>query len=127
MGILQIPLDIHKGDIEQATDDCVALYNCSQHLSDKGVVIEQLVGSAIEGLAMGKIYDLLGEGGLSVNMFAELHQTVEKAYIENISPVDWSLEKAFWYDMIQRRFTDDGRGGGRGESGGAQLVGGGTP
>ena len=113
MGILQITLDIHKGDIEQATDDCIALYNCSQHLSDQGLVIEQLVGSAIEGLAMGKIYDLLGEGGLSGNMITKLLQTVEKAYIENISPMDWSLEKAFWYDMIQRSFTDDGQGGGR--------------
>ncbi len=30
-----------------------------------------------------------------------------------MAPMDWNLEKAFWYDAIQRAFTDDGKGNGR--------------
>jgi hypothetical protein len=77
------------------------------------VAIEQLVGVALKAMAMSVICDLLGQTDLSAEDLLRLQQTVEADYDPNIAMMDWSLEKAFWYDEIQRFFTDDGNGGGR--------------
>ena len=110
---LQIPFDINAGRTQQAFDDCVALYHFGQHLSVQGVAIEQLVGVAIESLAVGTVYDLLSQVEVPVEDLQRLQKIVAQGYDPDIAPADWSLEKVFWYDEIQRSFTDDGHGNGR--------------
>ncbi|RKY04322.1 MAG: hypothetical protein DRP56_10170 [Planctomycetota bacterium] len=110
----QVPFDIHQGNTEQATDDCIALYRFGQHISSQGVVIEQLVGTSVEAIAMRVIRDyLLNQAELSADDLLRLQKMIEKVYDPDIAPMDWSLEKAFWYDVIQRSFTNNGRGSGR--------------
>jgi hypothetical protein len=113
MALFQIPLDIHQENIKQAVDDSIALYRFGQHISSQGVVIEQLVGVSLKAMAMSVIDDLSGQTDLSAEDLHCLQQIVEGDYDPNIAMMDWSLEKAFWYDQIQRSFTDDGNGGGR--------------
>jgi hypothetical protein len=112
MAVLQIPFDIYTDQIQQAVDDSFALCNLGQHLN-QGVAAEQLVGVALESLAVGAVYDLLVQVEVSGKDLLRLQQIVEKSYDPDIAPADWSLEKAFWYDEIQRSFTDDGHGNGR--------------
>ncbi|RKY05001.1 MAG: hypothetical protein DRP56_09405 [Planctomycetota bacterium] len=109
----QIPLDIHRGNTKQAVDDSIALYIYGQHLHSQGVLIEQLVGVAIEAMAISGITDVLSQVDLSASELHRFQKIVEKDYDPDIAPMDWSLEKAFWYDAIQRAFTDDGQGNGR--------------
>jgi hypothetical protein len=113
VGCFQIPLEIRQGNTKQAVDDSISLCIYGQHLLSQGVVIEQLVGIAIESLAMSVVYDLLDQVELPASDLLRLQQVVEKDYDPDIAPMDWSLEKAFWYDAIQRSFTDDGQGSGR--------------
>jgi hypothetical protein len=115
MMYFQIPFDIYKGNTRQAFDDSVVLYHFAHHLSGQGVVIEQLVGVSIESGAISSVYDLLSQ--VQIELSAEdlllLQRLAEKNYTPDIAPMDWNLEKAFWYDEIQRSFTDDGQGNGR--------------
>lgn len=113
MMYFQIPFDIHKGHVKQATEDCIGIYYFSQHLLSQGVAIEQLVGVAIESIAMSSVYDLLSQVDVPPDDLLRLQQIVAKDYKPDTAPMDWSLEKAFWYDQIQRSFTDDGQGSGR--------------
>lgn len=109
----QILSDVHNGNIHQATEDTIRLYRFGQHLSSCGVAIEQLVGIAIESIAMFVAEQLLHKVELPAEDLYRLQQIVEIDYDPYIAQMDWNLEKAFWYDLIQRTFTDDGNGGGR--------------
>ena len=113
IAILQIPLETHQGNIEQAVNDSIALYRFGQHILSQGVPIEQLVGTALKSLAMGSIKDLLGRAELSAEELLGLQQIIEADFDPNTAFMDWSLEKAFWYEEIQRSFTSDGQGNGR--------------
>lgn len=112
MAVLQIPFDIYKDQAQQAVDDSFALCNFGHHLN-QGVAVEQLVGVAIESLAGGPVYDLLSQVEVPIEGLQRLQKIVAQGYDPDIAPADWSLEKAFWYDEIQRSFTDDGQGNGR--------------
>jgi hypothetical protein len=113
MSMFQIPYDIYKGRTHQAVDDCIALYRFARHLLAQGVVIEQLVGVAIEAVARGSVSELLSQSDLPAENLLRLQLLIEEGYNPGAVPMDWSLEKAFWYDEIQRSFTDDGQGNGR--------------
>ena len=113
MMYFQIPFGIHKGRVKQATEDCIGIYYFGQHLLSQGVALEQLVGVAIESIAMSSVYDLLSQVDLPTDDLLRLQQIVAKDYKPDTAPMDWSLEKAFWYDQIQRSFTDDGTSDGR--------------
>jgi hypothetical protein len=76
-------------------------------------VIEQLVGVAIQSVAISAIYDLLDQVDVSADDLLGIQKTVQEDYQPDTARMDWTLEKAFWYDMIQRSFTDDGCGNGR--------------
>jgi hypothetical protein len=110
---LQIPLEIHQGNIKQAVNDSIALYRFGRHILSQGVAIEQLVGVALEAMALGTFEDLPGQTELSADDLLRLQQVVETDYDPTVAMMDWSMEKAFWYDQIQRSFTDDGKGSGR--------------
>jgi len=112
MSMFQIPFDIYKRQTQQAVDDGIALYRFAQHLN-QGVVLEQLVGVAFEGMAISAVYDIVSQIEVPEKNLLELQQIIEKNYNPEMAPMDWSLEKAFWYDEIQRSFTDDGEGNGR--------------
>lgn len=47
---------------------------------------------------------------------------LENQFSNQEAVVDLEAEKAFWYDLIQRGFTDDGRGGGRALKEGVPFV-----
>jgi hypothetical protein len=50
---------------------------------------------------------------LSVKDLGYLQQELEKEFSSNTPLINLEAEKAFWYEIIQRSFTDDGRGSGR--------------
>jgi len=78
-----------------------------------GLLLEQLVAMAVESLGHMSIYCLLDKVELSVKDLGYLQQELEKEFSRNTGLINLEAEKAFWYDMIQRSFTDDGRGSGR--------------
>jgi hypothetical protein len=118
----QIAYETHKGNIGAALDNCMVLLKFGAHLQGKGLLIEQLVGTAIEARAHKRILAILETADVPVDILKSFDKELENHLARQGSVVNWEAEKAFWYDLIQRGFTDDGKGNGRVLKNGLQLV-----
>ncbi len=108
----------YNGDAKGAAEDALALCRFGRHLEGKGLLVEQLVGIAIEGLAQANVLELLHRVEVPAESLLELQRELEKGG----EVMNLEAEKAFLYDMIQRSFTDDGEGNGRVLASGVPLV-----
>jgi hypothetical protein len=109
----QIRYELYKGDIKRALQDCVFLQRFGGHLYGQGLLIEQLVGVAIEALAHGEISSILKNADVPADVLRFLHNELEKPFKKQELIISLKAEKVLWYDLIQRTFTDDGQGDGR--------------
>ena len=109
----QILYEAYNGDIESALDDCVTLTRFGGHLQGHGLLIEQLAGIAIEGLANGTTFMVLDRIDVPEDILKSTYQELNEQFDTEEPVLSMEAEKVFWYDQIQRTFTDDGRGGGR--------------
>ena len=103
----------YMGDIEFALSDCVIMQKFSGHLQGKGLLVEQLNGIAIESLVNKRVFMVLEKTDVPANALKKLQEELEELYAGQQAVVDLEEEKAFWYDLVQRGFTDDGKGSGR--------------
>ncbi len=106
-------LEAYNGDIRQAFDDNLTLLKFGQSMEGKGLLVEQLVGIAIEGLAHTTLTTILAHVDVPVDLLESTQNQIELVLKENKPVLDFEAEKAFWYDNIQRSFTDKGNGSGR--------------
>ncbi len=118
----QIIYDEYEGKEVDALNDCLILLRYGTHLEGKGLLNEQLVGIAIEALAINSTSRLLQKQDIPIDTLKDFRTRLE-SIICNAGPIlTLEVEKAFWYDLIQRGFTDDGKGNGRALSQGLPLV-----
>ena len=103
----------YTGDTRTALDDCAVLARFGGHLEGHGLLIEQLFGVAIEAMAYGTLTKVLHEVNVPADVLESVQQELEQRFGPPDPVISLEAEKAFWYDQIQRTFTDDGRGGGR--------------
>lgn len=109
----QIKYEADNGDIETALSDCVALTKFGGHLQGHGLLIEQLVGIALEGLANGTTFMLLERMDVPADVLKNVQEELYEQFGKQEPVISMEAEKVFWYDQIQRTFTDNGQGGGR--------------
>lgn len=109
----QIRYEAYKGDIETAFSDSVALMRFGSHLQGHGLLVEQCVGIAIEGLANNAIFMLLERVDVPTDVLKNAQEKLDKQFGSQEPIVSVEAEKVFWYDIIQRAFTDDVQGSGR--------------
>ena len=109
----QILYEAYHGDIETALSDCVALTKFGGHLQGHGLLIEQLVGIAIEALANSATFDLLDRVAVPADVLKNTYEELYTQFNRQKPVISMEAEKVFWYDQIQRTFTDDGQGSGR--------------
>jgi hypothetical protein len=103
----------YQGNIESALDDSVSLVRFGRHQQGRGLLIEQLVGIAVEGLAHGSISEIIGKADVPADTLKDIHEKLQVEFADPQNVINLDGEKAFLYDYIQRTFTDDGTGGGR--------------
>lgn len=108
-----VAYQVRLGAVDEALDDSLVPLRFGRHLKGKGLLIEQLVGIAIEALGRAIMFDVLQEPGISVESLARVQDELLFAFDRDQSLLNLDAEKVFWYDNIQRTFTDDGHGGGR--------------
>jgi hypothetical protein len=109
----QILDEAYNGDIKTALSGCVALTKFGDHLQGHGLLIEQFVGIAIEGLANSVTFYLLDRVAVPADVLKNTQEELNRQFDTQSPVVSLEAEKVFWYDQIQRTFTDDGQGGGR--------------
>ncbi|HSV98865.1 MAG TPA: hypothetical protein VLI39_01740 [Sedimentisphaerales bacterium] len=109
----RVAYQVRRGELDEAMNDSRTLLRFGRHLRGKGLLIEQLVGIAIEALGHATLFDVLQEPGISAEGLARVQDELRFAFDRDRSFLDLDAEKVIWYDNIQRTFTDDGQGGGR--------------
>ena len=109
----QIRRQADDGNVEAAMSDSLALGKLGRHLQGHGLLIEQLVGIAIEALANGEVFRLLERVDVPLDILKDTYQRLEEQFSRQEAVISLEAEKVLWYDAIQRGFTDDGRGNGR--------------
>lgn len=109
----QIRDEVDDGDVEAAFSDCVVLTKFGGHLQGHGLLIEQLVGIAIEGLANSVTFKLLDRIDVPADVLKSTYEQLYSQFNTQKPVISMEAEKVFWYDQIQRTFTDDGNGHGR--------------
>ncbi len=109
----QIRYEAYKGNIDSAMKDCIVLQKLGIHLQGKGLLIEQLVGAAIEALAHSEILKILDRIDVPAETLKTVQNELAKQFEMSEPIINLEAEKVFLYDKIQRNFTDDGNGDGR--------------
>jgi len=102
-----------RGDVEGACEDCLSLQKSARYLEGQGLLVEQLVGIAIEALAHDKIQTILDRTDVSSDLLEGIQAELQEQFRRQEVIIDLTAEKIFLYDYIQKAFTDDGQGHGR--------------
>lgn len=105
-------LKAEQGRYDDAFDNMKSCYRFGQHLRGDKTLIEQLVGIAMEALAVITVRDILNEYQIDSAILAKLQRDFEKIIAGEDFVVSLRTEKLCMYDEIQRCFTKDhfGRG-----------------
>ncbi len=103
----------YKVDVDGALNDCLVLQKFGSHLQGNGLLIEQLLGIAIEARSHRTMFMILEKTDVPVNTLKDIQERLHDEFGRDHDIINLEGEKAFLYDYIQRSFTDDGRGGGR--------------
>ena len=88
----------------------------------KGLLVEQLVGIAIEALSHDRVFSILAKIDVTSDVLKDFHTKFLEHCQVRYDLINLETEKAFWYNLIQHGFTDDGKGGGRVLRQGVPLV-----
>src|SRR3972149_1044843 len=109
----KIRYEAYKGNIDLAIKDCIVLQKFGKHLQGKGLLIEQLVGVAIEALPLSEILSILDRTDVPAETLKTVRDELARQGEKRKPVIKLEAEKVFWFDQIQRTFTDDGSGDGR--------------
>jgi len=105
-------LRAQQGRYEEAFSDIKACYRFGRHVKgSKVVLVEQLVGIAIEALSTQNLRGILSEREIDSATLAMLHKDFAQIVAGEDFVMGFATEKMFIYDEIQRCFTE-GRFGG---------------
>jgi len=109
---LRIWLNAEQGRFEDAFNDVKSFYRFGQHLKGDRILIEQLVGIAIEALSVQTIRDIVGNYEIDSMLLTDFQRDFEQIIAgENFIP-SLEAERLCVYDEIQRCFTEGRFGGG---------------
>jgi len=101
-----------QGRYAEAFSDIESCYRMGRQMKGDKTLIEQLVGIAVEAVAVKNLRDILSAEGVDLATLASLQQRVEEMMAGENFSMSFKGEKLFLYDEIQRCFTEDRFGGG---------------
>ena len=105
-------LRAEQGLYKDAFEDIKTCYRLGQHLKGDKVLIEQLVGIAIEALTCRTLRQILSKHEFDRQTLAVLQDDWEELILQEDFAVSIRVEKLFIFDEIQRCFTEDRIGSG---------------
>ncbi|MHC4070386.1 MAG: hypothetical protein ACYSR8_12580 [Planctomycetota bacterium] len=105
-------LSAEKGLYEEALEDAMVCYRLGRHLKPDKTIIEQLVGIAIEAIAIQTVRKIISEHRTDSASLAALQQDLEQFTADESFVITIKTERLFMYDEIQRCFTEDRFGSG---------------
>ena len=109
----QIQWETEQGQIDQALSDCVALIQCGRFMAGTGFLIEEMAGVAIAALGHRSTLRVLDVADVNETLLASTYRKFDAILRSDKPFMPADFEKALINDLVQRCFTDDGRGNGR--------------
>ena len=118
---IQIALD--KGDADRIERDIRALLGLASQLRREPMLISSLVGMAVHNLALSRLALVIHTNPdlLSAEQLRSLSHAIAGSK-DTVLTLNLETERLAFYDMLQRSFTDNGRGGGRLTPEGVRLI-----
>jgi hypothetical protein len=108
----QIICEARRGEVAEALDDCLVLRKFGRHLQNKGALNSQTGGISIEHLGYDSLIAILQRPDVPSAILERIQKELVSDFDLNRQAISLDGEKALWYGIIQRTFTDDGQGGG---------------
>jgi len=105
--IWRAQLRAEQGRLKDAFDDVKSCYRFGQQIRGDKTLIEQLVGIAIEALAVLTIRDIVGGYKIDSTILADFQRNYEQIIADENFIISLKAEKLMMYDEIQRCFTVD--------------------
>ncbi len=100
-------LSAEQGRFEDSFNDLTVCYRFGRHIRQGNKsLIEQLVGIAIEAISVQTLRDILGVHQIDSSALKALQENLERAVANEDFVINFTSEKLFIYDGIQRCFTD---------------------
>lgn len=106
-------LNAAQGNIDKAVADVITSYRFGLHQMRPKFLVEHLVGIAIRALAVRTAFEILDRTEMGQASMKSLQRQIEQLSTDESYIPDMRAEKFFMLDIIQRMFTDDGKGDGR--------------
>ena len=102
-----------QGDADEAVTALDQTLYLAQVNTHQSLIIEQLVGRAIAAAAAGRLRQALMHYQLDATTYAQLLKTFQQRLPLGPTKIALQGERLIMLDMIQRVYSDDGKGGGR--------------
>lgn len=104
-----------RGDGARAVADCISMLRIANHSEENGFLIGQLVRQAIDSLALSTVGWIAAHHpqALSDAQWRELAHTIAAELSDDETRLRFDAEGASFDDLLQRVYSDDGRGDGR--------------
>lgn len=102
-----------QGDFQSSVSDILTVYRFGQHFAAPKPLVEQVMGLEMKELTLSVAFFILEKSEPSEIYLTELQLGLKDVSERKKIPIDFTLERLFFYDVIQRNFTNDGKGSGR--------------
>jgi len=106
-------LNAAQGNNDKVMKDIVTCYRFGLHQIGPKTLVEQMVGIAIRGIAVKTTFIILDKTKMDRASLNTLQRQIEQLSTDESYIPDMRAEKLMMLDIIQRMFTDDGKGDGR--------------
>lgn len=101
------------GDGDTAYEDIIATLGIARHADEQPLLINGLVRLAIQQIAYRRVQEILTTSA-DIWSDEQLRDLAHNLAGIEVAPETWlNAERLWFYDYLQRTYTDDGHGGGR--------------
>ncbi len=101
-----------KGQWNAALEDVIYIYKMGSHLQRLQGSIETSWGMSFKTISINNVFTILNRHKLDAKMLDHFQKELEREISKNQMELDFTGEKLYVYDFIQRIFTDNGKGNG---------------
>ena len=112
VGVWRCRIDIARGSIGEALNDCLTMARNAGHLQRLSTIIEQLTGLSLSNLANQEILRTLESTDLTAGQLKDLQGQLAQVYAGGYPVMNLEFDKMVFHDLVQHLFTDGGFGGG---------------
>ena len=111
--LVRAQINAAQGDFHASVSDILTCYRFGQHFAPPKPLVEQSMGLGVKNQTLCFAFFILKKSEPSDIYLTELQLGLKEISEREKIPIDFTLERPFFHDLIQRNFTNDGTGNGR--------------